>query len=203
MSRVKRGDFIETDSGNRISRKAVISGSQHILLGGKSTILHGCEIRGDILANTTGTINIGRYALFEQDVVVRPPSRASTTTAATTETHYPVKIGSYVRVGAGTVVEAAAIGSYVHIGSNCRIGRFAIIKDCVLVLDNAIIPDATVVPPLSVVAGNPAVVVRELPESAADVFERRARQTHAVMDLATGEALDAVFDDRDDVSFDL
>ncbi|KAK9374541.1 trimeric LpxA-like protein [Lipomyces chichibuensis] len=210
--RQTRGEYIETESGNRISRKAVILGSQHILLGGRSTILPECVVRGDLhrpsSASSTGTavasINIGRYSFLEKGVVIKPPFKFYKGSLV----YYPLKIGNFVSIGANSIIEAATIGSYVNIGSNCVVGKFAIIKDCVLVLDGTVIPSTACIPPFAVVAGNPAIVVDELPESSAEVFERRARQIHALhgttlTSTRIAEVKQSVFDDDGDEEFDL
>ncbi|KAK9359136.1 trimeric LpxA-like protein [Lipomyces starkeyi] len=210
--RQTRGEYIETESGNRISRKAVILGSQHILLGGRSTILPECVVRGDLhrpsSASSAGTagasVNIGRYSFLEKGVVIKPPFKFYKGSLV----YYPLKIGNFVSIGANSIIEAATIGSYVNIGSNCVVGKFAIIKDCVLVLDGTVIPSTACIPPFSVVAGNPAIVVDELPESSAEVFERRARQIHALhgatlTSMKIAEVKQSVFDDDVDEEFDL
>ncbi|KAK9320808.1 trimeric LpxA-like protein [Lipomyces orientalis] len=210
--RQTRGEYIETESGNRISRKAVILGSQHILLGGRSTILPDCVVRGDLhrpsSASASGSaaasVNIGRYNFLEKGVVIRPPFKIYKGSLV----YYPQKIGNYVSIGANSIIEAAAIGSYVCIGSNCVVGKFAILKDCVVVLDGTVIPPTTCIPPFSVVAGNPASVVDELPESSAEVFERRARQIHtlhggALTSTSIEEVKQSVFDDDVDEEFDV
>ncbi|KAK9316345.1 trimeric LpxA-like protein [Lipomyces starkeyi] len=212
LRRQTRGEYIETESGNRISRKAVILGSQHILLGGRSTILPECVVRGDLhrpsSASSTGTagasVNIGRYSFLEKGVVIKPPFKFYKGSLV----YYPLKIGNFVSIGANSIIEAATIGSYVNIGSNCVVGKFSIIKDCVLVLDGTVIPSTTCIPPFAVVAGNPAIVVDELPESSAEVFERRARQIHALhgatlTSMKIAEVKQSVFDDDVDEEFDL
>ena len=63
------------DTGNKISRRAFIEGKQNIMLGGKTVIMAGVHLRGDLCRkqepaaegekekpNTTA-ISIGRYAL--------------------------------------------------------------------------------------------------------------------------------------------
>jgi len=51
-----KDDYIETLTGNRVSRKSVLCGSQNIRLYGKAIIKPNTIIRGD-LAN----VNIGRF----------------------------------------------------------------------------------------------------------------------------------------------
>lgn len=87
--------------------------------------------------------------------------------------HYPLKIGDHVFVGAGSVVEAALVGSHVNIGANCVIGKFVIIKDFVRILEGTIVPANMVIPSFSIVAGRPGRVVGEVPEGAHESFDCR------------------------------
>lgn len=82
-------EYIQTAlTGNKVSRKATILGSQNIILGGKCIIQHGAIIRGDlrrIVASSTSSstgsgqqtqsvaIFIGRYCLLAESSVIRPP----------------------------------------------------------------------------------------------------------------------------------
>ncbi|KAI9680693.1 MAG: hypothetical protein M1817_004133 [Caeruleum heppii] len=176
-----KGEYIETETGNKVSRRANILGTPHIILGGKSVIQADCTIRGDLrrlptssptnnpTTTTTATpakptsttsISIGRYCIFASGSLLRPPARLQHHVL----TYYPQKIGDHVFVGPGAVVEAAVIGNHVRIGRGAVVGKFAILKDCVKVLDGAVVPAAMVVPSFSVVAGRPARVVGELEE---------------------------------------
>lgn len=125
-----RTEYIETDSGNRISRRSSVQGSQFIMLGGRTLIDHGVTLRGDLHRpdSKNASIAIGRYCVLEENVSIIPPGRKPSGTLSqmqvTKETglvHIPVKIGSYVHIGTGTVSEAASIASNVYIGSNCQI----------------------------------------------------------------------------------
>ncbi|KAK7206156.1 dynactin subunit p25 [Myxozyma melibiosi] len=205
QSRQTRAGYFETESGNRISRKATIVGSQYILMGGKSTILPDCVIRGDLQrpsnsGSSSASINVGRYVFLDKAVLVRPPFKIYKGAI----TYYPMNIGNYVSVGSGTVLQSASIGSYVSIGKNCIVDKFAIIKDCVVIRDGAVIPSTACIPPFSIVAGSPAAVVGVLPESAAEVLEREARQLYALhgqmLNLDEAEnVLGCVFDDRSEI----
>nr|POE80915.1 isoform 2 of dynactin subunit 5 [Quercus suber] len=76
--RSAKSEYIETDTGNKISRRSILEGKQNIMLGGKSVLMAGVHLRGDLVrkpdrlgAADGGTgggkevpvpaINIGRY----------------------------------------------------------------------------------------------------------------------------------------------
>lgn len=86
-------EYIQTAlTGNRVSRKAVILGSQNIILGGKCIIHHGVIIRGDLKRIMPPTkdgeqqkqqqqqqqqgnavvVAIGRYCTLGEGCVIRP-----------------------------------------------------------------------------------------------------------------------------------
>ncbi|KAI5797499.1 trimeric LpxA-like protein, partial [Peziza echinospora] len=164
------------DTGNKVSRKCNIVGSQNIILGGKTIIQAECTIRGDLRRTTapstssSGTpqnnvaIAIGRYCFLSRSSVLRPPCK----TLKGQFSYYPMKIGDHVFIGEGSVVEAAVIGNWVKIGKDCVIGKFAIIKDCVKIEDGTVIAPNTVIPSFSLVRGRPGMVVEELPETASE-----------------------------------
>ncbi|KAL6892385.1 trimeric LpxA-like protein [Trichoderma longibrachiatum] len=183
--RPAKGDYIETDTGNKVARKAVLVGTQNIMLGGKTVIQPEVMIRGDLVRtaapppssssssgaappNTTA-VAIGRYCFLSRAVLLRPPGRIYKGVF----TYMPLRIGDHVFVGQGTVVQAASIGNHVYIGSGCVVNEFAIIKDYVKVLDGTIVPANMVVPSFSIVAGQPGRVVGELPDGAHEEFELR------------------------------
>ncbi|KAF4119994.1 dynactin 5 [Geosmithia morbida] len=53
--RQARGEYIETDSGNKVSRKANLQGTQNIMLGGKAVIQPEVMIRGDLVRTAPST----------------------------------------------------------------------------------------------------------------------------------------------------
>ncbi|KAG5647068.1 hypothetical protein DXG03_001438 [Asterophora parasitica] len=157
-------EFIETDTGNKVSRRATIAGPQNIILGGKTIISSGAIIRGDLRRTGPGhavVISLGR-----------PPYK----TYRGNFNYYPMKIGDHVHIGANSVVEAATIGNHVEIGKNCVIGKFTIIKDCAKIADNTIVPPNTVIPALSLFAGSPGRFVEDLPESTQEIVEAQTKQ---------------------------
>ncbi|KAL1972921.1 hypothetical protein VTN31DRAFT_6463 [Thermomyces dupontii] len=177
-----KGEYIETDTGNKISRRSLIHGTQHIILGGKTVIQAEAVIRGDLFRlqqpekkgngadesaqSTTASaansiaINIGRYTYISKQAVIRPPSRLQ----RGVHMFYPLKMGDHVFVGERAIVEAASVGNHVHIGRDAVIGNMAIIKDFAIVLDGAVVPPMMVVPSFCVVGGAPARIVGEIGE---------------------------------------
>ncbi|KAI1336082.1 trimeric LpxA-like protein [Xylariaceae sp. FL0016] len=180
-----KGEYIETDTGNKVARKAVLVGTQHIMLGGKTVIMAGAMIRGDLArsapsssgsapgAGGNTSVAIGRYCFLSKGCCLRPPGRIYKGSF----TYLPLRLGDHVFVGEGSVVQAATIGSHVHIGARVTIGEFAIVKDYVRILDGAVVAPNTVIPSLSVVAGQPARVVGEVPEGALESFLLRELYT--------------------------
>ncbi|GAO18474.1 uncharacterized protein UV8b_07285 [Ustilaginoidea virens] len=172
--RPPKGDYIETDTGNKVARRAILVGTQNIMLGGKTVIQPDVMIRGDLVrpapppASSTA-VAIGRYCFLARGALLRPPGRVYKGAWAYT----PLRLGDHVFVGSGSVVQAAAVGSHVRIGSGCAVGEFAIVKDYVRILDGAVVPPFMVIPSFSVVGGRPARVVGEVPEGGVDEFELR------------------------------
>ncbi|PKX92229.1 dynactin subunit 5 [Aspergillus novofumigatus IBT 16806] len=166
-----KGEYIETDTGNKISRRSQIHGTQHIILGGKTVIQADAVIRGDLYRSSSSStsstsqpstpsvaITIGRYSYISRQAVLRPPSRLH----RGVHTFYPLKIGDHVFVGERAVVEAATVGNHVHIGREAVVGSMAILKDFAYVLDGAVVPAGMVVPSWCVVGGAPARIVGRL-----------------------------------------
>ncbi|KAL5970819.1 Dynactin subunit 5, partial [Taenia solium] len=147
--------YVETGSGNKVSRNASICGSQNIVLSGKTIIMPNCIIRGD-LAN----IRIGRRSVISEGAVIRPPFKKFSKGVA----FFPLQIGDHVFVGEGAIVNAAQVGSCVYIGRNCVVGRRCVLKDACALLDNTVLAPETIVPPFSVFGGSPGRCVAELPE---------------------------------------
>ncbi|KAI9742362.1 MAG: hypothetical protein M1818_003895 [Claussenomyces sp. TS43310] len=181
MSRkAPKGEYIETDTGNKVSRKSQIIGTTNIILGGKTVIQAEVIIRGDLLRSLQSSssegsgqakvaVAIGRYCFLSKGSCLRPPGKLYKGVFS----HYPLKIGDHVFVGAGSIVEAALIGNHVHIGPGCVIGKFAIIKDYVRILEGTVVPANMVIPSFSVVAGKPGRVIAEIPEGGQESFDCR------------------------------
>lgn len=174
-----KSEYIETDTGNKVARKAQLHGTQHIILGGRTVIQPDVCIRGDLVrtapAPTTtaqqgtdgkpapasggGTsVSIGRYSFISQGSILRPPHRMFKGVVS----FHPLKIGEHVFVGRNCIVEAASIGDHVHIGPGAIVGRMVILKDWVKVLEGSVIPAGMVVASGSVVGGRPARYLGEV-----------------------------------------
>ncbi|KAK3900065.1 trimeric LpxA-like protein [Staphylotrichum tortipilum] len=180
--RPPRGEYIETDTGNKVARKATLVGTQNIILGGKTVIQPDVMIRGDLVRtiqpasqSATGAapnntaVSIGRYCFLSRGCCLRPPGRLYKGAF----TYMPLRIGDHVFVGPASVVQAASIGSHVHIGAKVAIGEFAIVKDYVRILDGTVVPPHMVIPSFSIVAGQPARLIGEVPEGGHEAFELR------------------------------
>ncbi|PGH07591.1 hypothetical protein AJ80_07980 [Polytolypa hystricis UAMH7299] len=185
-----KGEYIETDTGNKVSRRAQVHGTQHIILGGKTVIQAEVCIRGDLhrlaapppspspstlnpssatSSSTTSAaapstpsvaVTIGRYTHLSRGALLRPPSRLH----RGIHSYFPLKIGDHVFIGERAIIEAASVGNHVQIGAGAVVGAMAILKDYVVVLEGAVVPGGMVVPSWSVVGGRPARVVGEVGE---------------------------------------
>ncbi|KAK2612370.1 hypothetical protein QQS21_001634 [Conoideocrella luteorostrata] len=181
--RPAKGDYIETDTGNKVARKAILVGTQNIMLGGKTVIQPEVMIRGDLVRtapssssssssstpSSSTAVAIGRYCFLSRAVLLRPPGRLY----KGVYTYMPLRLGDHVFIGQNTVVQAATVGNHVSIGRDCCVNEFAIVKDYVRILDETVVPAFMVIPSFSVVAGRPARVVGEVPEGEVEEFELR------------------------------
>jgi dynactin-5 len=187
-----KGEYIETDTGNKISRRSLIHGPQHIILGGKTVIQADAVIRGDLfrLAHSTSSSSsslLGGGGKEQQSGSAAAKTGSPSPSVAITlgrysyvskqailrppsrlhrgvHSFYPLKIGDHVFIGERAVVEAASVGNHVHIGKDVVVGSMAILKDFAYVLDGAVVPPGMVVPSWCVVGGAPARIVGELGE---------------------------------------
>ena len=162
------------ETGNKISRRALIHGTQHIILQGKSVVESGVIIRGDIVksappaapsaadakakpANAV-SIQCGRYVYIHPNVTLHPP----TYYRQGHSTPQPLRISDYVTIGEGSVISAGQIGRNVEIGKRCSLGNLCMIKDCTKILDDTVIPAMSQWPGGVVIGGRPARIVGEI-----------------------------------------
>ncbi|KRZ03189.1 Dynactin subunit 5 [Trichinella zimbabwensis] len=147
-------EYLQLASGNKISVRSELSGSQNIMLKGKSIIREGSVIRAN-----RSTVQIGKFSYIGCNTILMPALKAFTNGF----TVLPLKIGDYVYIDDNSVIQCTRIGSYVHIGKNCVINEYCIIKDCCVLEDNTVLPTQTIVPPFVRISGNPGKIVGFLP----------------------------------------
>lgn len=97
-----KSEYIETASGNKVSRQSVLCGSQNIVLNGKTIVMNDCIIRGD-LAN----VRVGRHCVVKSRSVIRPPFKKFSKGVA----FFPLHIGDHVFIEEDCVVNAAQINT--------------------------------------------------------------------------------------------
>jgi dynactin 5 len=140
--------------------------------GGKSVIMTRAILRGDFAPITIHRwpsppahlllltiMNFNRFCFIGENSILRPPFNPKTST------FIQMHIGKYTSIGHDSVIESAYIGTGCTIGNHCVISQRVIIKDYVTVEDHTVIPPDMVLPPFSIVAGNPARIIGENPES--------------------------------------
>ncbi|KAL8894213.1 MAG: hypothetical protein Q9192_004510, partial [Flavoplaca navasiana] len=95
-----QSSWVETETGNKVSRRAQLHGTQHITLGGRCVISPNVCIRGDLVrpppssstssqptTSTTSTakehkkphpitsVTLGKYVILSPHVLLKPPLR--------------------------------------------------------------------------------------------------------------------------------
>uniref|UniRef100_A0A7S0STE1 Dynactin subunit 5 n=1 Tax=Chromulina nebulosa TaxID=96789 RepID=A0A7S0STE1_9STRA len=150
-------EYIQTASGNIISRKCSIYKPQNVEIPqGKVIIKENVILRGDLM-----NIQINKYTMICQNTIIRPSYGIINDTFR----FIPLIIGSNCYIGENSVIEAATIGLGCYIGNNCIIGKRVILKDYVRVEDDTIVPADTVITPFSIVSGKPGKIIGEVNES--------------------------------------
>lgn len=169
--------WIETTSGTRISSTAKLQGKQWIKIKGNVVVAPHAELRADVamLNEEPLIISIGKYCFIGSGSVVAPPVLKE---ALEGRLHGPVKIGSYVVVGAGCTVRLAAIGNRVIVESNSILHPLSIIYDCCIVRSGCQVPPKMVIPPFGEVLGVPGVdfSIKPLPSGYKQAIELEAKQ---------------------------
>jgi dynactin-5 len=164
--------WIETSTGNRISKSATITGSHKILINGNTTINTEVTLNGDVtLADKAETsIQIGKYSYLGLGSQIIPP-------LINQDLHGPISIGAYCIIGENSVIRLATIGNRVIIEDDCSLGNLSIIYDCCIIKKGTVIPPKVVIPPYSVVSGVPGVdyKVEELHNCYKRLIEQEAR----------------------------
>lgn len=150
-------NYIQTSSGNIVSRKATIARPQGLEIpAGKVYVADNVHIRSDL-----ASVQLQKYVYIDEGAIIQPNS-----TITEPVKYIPISIGANTYIGNGSIVEAACIGIGCEIGKKCVLRARCILKDYVKVLDDAVILPDMVLPPFAIVAGSPAKIIGFRPESA-------------------------------------
>ena len=159
-------DYIVTSTGNIISRKATLCNPKMVEIPqGRCILCPDVMVRADL-----APIQFGRYCLIGSRTSLHPCDTKSNGIVK----FIPQTIGADVIIGEDCVIQAAVIGMGCVIGNNCVLSKRCILKDYVKVIEGSVIPPDMVIPPFCIVAGNPARIVGEVPESTSTLGHRSA-----------------------------
>jgi carbonic anhydrase/acetyltransferase-like protein (isoleucine patch superfamily) len=131
-----------------------------VTIGAESSVWFKVVIRGDI-----NYVRIGGWTNIQDGCIVHVTGGTS-----------PTEIGDFVTVGHGAILHGCKVGS------GCLIGMGAIVLDDTEIGDGSLVAAGTVVkagmkiPSGTMVAGNPAVIKREISEKEARGFLDWAKQ---------------------------
>ncbi|KAI4239613.1 MAG: hypothetical protein LQ349_000223 [Xanthoria aureola] len=138
--------WVETETGNKVSRLAQLHGTQHITLGGRCVLSPRVCIRGDLVrpppttqsSTSTGNSNrkphpitsvtLGKYVILAPGVLLKPALRYISSSSSTTTHHTQSQPHSQEKAAAGGSWQHTplTIGSHVFIGPGCSISAAAI-----------------------------------------------------------------------------
>lgn len=174
-------DWIQTGTGNRISRLATIKGASRISISENCTLCEHCTLNGDVataLPNLPSII-LGKYTYLAAHSLIDPPHAKKT---AETSVFADVKIGNYTTIGQGSVVRLIQVGNRVYIGAKCTLGELSVINDCCVIEDGTVIPAKSVIPPYSRVSGIPGqgFLVEQISASYRKILEADSRIRHVL-----------------------
>jgi dynactin-5 len=190
--------YIQTSTGNWVSRRAVIENARHVELKGRSIVHADSQFKAE--DSPTGWIRTGRYCHVGAGTVIQPAvlpahqrqqsRRQQAADGTDVDQHVPVTIGSHTIIQENCHLQAAAVGSYCWIGKSVVLGPRVIVKDCCVIADNVTIPADTVIPPFTRVTvaatGSSSdnkrptsrLVYRELPPSTAHELQEQSMELY-------------------------
>ncbi|MBW1693789.1 MAG: gamma carbonic anhydrase family protein [Deltaproteobacteria bacterium] len=126
-----------------ISHLATVIGD--VIIGNNCYIGHCAILRGDY-----GRIEVGDGTAIEEGTIVHAPPN---------ETN---RIGQKVTIGHGAVVHGKHINDQAVIGMGAVISLWSEIGEWTIVAEGSIVKMKQIIPPRVVVAGNPAIIIRDL-----------------------------------------
>ncbi|KAL2152734.1 hypothetical protein VTH82DRAFT_5919 [Thermothelomyces myriococcoides] len=101
--RAPKGEYIETETGNKVARKAALLGTQNIILGGKTVIQPEVLIRGDLIRTIQASTQSATGAAPNNTAAASDRELLSTSAVKQSLANYAI-IKDYVRILDGTVV---------------------------------------------------------------------------------------------------
>ena len=174
-------DWIETGTGNRISRLAAIKGAHRISILENSTICENCTLNGDVTTASPNqpSIVLGKYTYLAANCLLDPPRAKLLPEFAV---FADIKVGNYTTIGASSVVRLIQVGNRVLVGSKCILGELSVINDCCIIEDSTVVPPKSVIPPYSKVSGIPGedYNVEQISASYRKVLEADSRIRHVL-----------------------
>lgn len=174
-------NWIETGTGNRISRLAEIKGAHRISILENCTIGENTILNGDVATSSPNlpSIILGKYTYLDSRSLIDPPRAKILLEKGV---YADVRVGNYTTVGADSVVRLIQVGNRVKIGANCVLGELSVINDCCVIEDGTVIPAKAVIPPYSRVSGVPGddYFVDQISASYRKVLETDSRIRHVL-----------------------
>lgn len=127
-----------------------------VTIGNFSSVWFYSVLRGDV-----NYIKIGDYTNVQDGSVLH----VTRSVPETGFNGYPLEIGNYVTIGHNAIIHACKINDYCLIGMGAIILDNAEIGECSIVAAGSVVKEGFKVPPYTLVAGNPAVIKKELPKT--------------------------------------
>ncbi|AAS51924.2 ADR004Wp [Eremothecium gossypii ATCC 10895] len=183
-------DWIETSNGNRISKKATITGSQRILIAGSCLIRENCVVEGNVrtLEKSASAISMGRFCMLGRASVVKPAVigyKTDKNTGKSVSIHCPLVMNSYTLVKPGAQIHCKRMGSRVVVGANSILARCCTIGDVVIIEDDVVVPENCYVPSFSRVRRHSewpgSIDITPLNDSMRQVIENWCKQEYLGM----------------------
>ncbi|KAL8934779.1 MAG: hypothetical protein Q9216_005733, partial [Gyalolechia sp. 2 TL-2023] len=137
-----KSEWVETETGNKVSRRAQLHGTQHITLGGRCVIHPTACLRGDLVrpapvipplptSTTTTTtdqpparkqhplpsITLGKYSILSSSTLLKPPLRLSSSSSSSAAKPPPQQSTA-----------TSLIHTPQHIGSHTYIAPSAVVE---------------------------------------------------------------------------
>jgi len=160
LEEFSQADYIVTSSGNRISREAEILRPEGLEIpSGKVIIKARCKINCE-----NAHIIVNKFTMICESTHLSPSTSLSSIDMPIPK-YIPMTIGTHCYIGQNCDIQSAVIGICCYIEDSCVLSPRTILKDFVYIKAESFVPSDMVIPPFAIVAGNPAKIIGEMPES--------------------------------------